>query len=68
MSGDNEPMYVIRVEFPLRVAKEIRDRIGDAVIDAAFEAEPDDRDGWDIFCSGAPELLEPCDTCGRTDR
>jgi hypothetical protein len=41
--------YVITVEVPAMAGDSVADAIFTAVADAAYEAEPDDRRGWDIL-------------------
>lgn len=40
--------YRIVVEIPASAAPDVRDAIFTAVADAAHDAEPQHRDGWDI--------------------
>ncbi len=47
-------VYLIAVEVPMHVGMEVIDRIYDAVAEAAHDAKPKDRDGWDIFVYGMP--------------
>jgi hypothetical protein len=40
------------VEVPVEAGEEVCDAIYTAVANAAYDAEPDERDGWDIFVYG----------------
>ena len=48
------------VEIPAVAGRDVVDAIQTAVADAAFDAEPSDRDGWDIFVYG--DVVDDDDT------
>lgn len=48
---EDDNFYMICVEVPKGLSLEIYDKIFDAVADAAYEAQPEDRD-WDVFVHG----------------
>lgn len=51
LSTDDDPMYEITVGVPVQAGPETVEKIFDAVADAAYEAQPENR-GWDIFVIG----------------
>lgn len=52
------PAWQINIVVPLEAGEEAFDRIRDAAWEAASQAQSEDREGWDIFCSATKRPLE----------
>jgi hypothetical protein len=51
--------WQVSVAIPKTLPPEMMDSLFTAVADAAYEWEPQDRDGWDVDVSGHP-TVQPC--------
>jgi hypothetical protein len=50
--SDEEPMYRITVEIPMRAGQAAIEAVMDAVADGAWAAQPQERTDWDVFVHG----------------
>jgi hypothetical protein len=45
---------IVEVLIPAEAPEDVRDKMFDAIADAAYAAQPEDRDEWDITVSAGP--------------